>query len=126
MQMFHPKGMTALHSRLPLVVQHVMVEVMVADQDRFWAQVKKTSTCWLWEGPRRGDPAQPRPYGEYGFNGQIVGAHRYALVLQLGRLIRPGYEACHSCDIHFCVRHLYEGTHQDNMDDQKRKRRRKV
>lgn len=41
---------------------------------------------------------------------------------KLGRPVRPGYEACHSCGHKWCVSsdHIYEGTHYQNMQDRRR------
>ena len=52
-------------------------------------------------------------------NGQWVDFHRSALQVVLGRSIRPGLYACHTCDNKQCVSpdHLYEGTPQDNVRD---------
>jgi hypothetical protein len=49
----------------------------------------------------------------------LVGAHRLALEHRLGRPIKPGLLACHTCDVKACVEpwHLYEGTHKQNADD---------
>jgi hypothetical protein len=46
-------------------------------------------------------------------------AHTYALTKKLGRPLRPGMEALHSCDRSACVSwdHLREGTHAENMAD---------
>lgn len=45
--------------------------------------------------------------------------HRFALELKLGRPLRKGYYALHTCDFKICCNpaHLYEGTLQDNADD---------
>ena len=52
-------------------------------------------------------------------NGKYVYLNRYILEQKLGRPIRVGYEACHSCNITNCIEpeHIYEGTHSDNMRD---------
>jgi hypothetical protein len=45
--------------------------------------------------------------------------HRLILERKLGRPIRPGYHALHTCDHPSCVNpeHLYEGTDKDNARD---------
>lgn len=45
--------------------------------------------------------------------------HRIMLVMKLGRPIRPGMMALHTCDTPRCVaeEHLYEGTAKQNTED---------
>lgn len=52
-------------------------------------------------------------------DGKTVGAHRFALERALGRPLREGMCACHSCDREGCVNdaHLWEGTSGDNTRD---------
>lgn len=53
---------------------------------------------------------------------------RVILKNKLGREIQPGYFACHDCDTPRCVNpgHIYEGTHQDNMDDRRKRGRNRL
>lgn len=46
-------------------------------------------------------------------------ASRIILARRLGRTIRQGYCALHTCDVRRCVNedHIYEGTYQDNAND---------
>lgn len=73
--------------------------------------------CKLWTGEKVGK-------GYAGCGGKVRG-NRVVLARKLGRKIKPGYMALHTCDIRHCVNedHLYEGTHQDNMDDMVRRGR---
>jgi hypothetical protein len=52
-------------------------------------------------------------------DGKRFKMHRLALERKLGRPIKPGYLACHTCDWKSCVNpdHLYEGTYSDNQRD---------
>ena len=53
----------------------------------------------------------------------VIGSHRVALMLKLGRPLRA--QALHSCDHGACISelHLWEGTQLDNMRDASRKGR---
>ncbi|MER6884061.1 HNH endonuclease [Streptomyces althioticus] len=59
-------------------------------------------------------------------SGELRGAvTRIVLADALGRPIKEGHVACHTCDHPWCVEraHLWEGTHQDNLRDRDRKGR---
>lgn len=84
--------------------------------------------CHPWTGARRGQDGRYGAYaiGPWGKPGtRYIGAHRVALELKLGRPIKPGYLACHSCDNRICCNpeHLWEGTPRDNALDSKAKGR---
>jgi hypothetical protein len=61
------------------------------------------------------------------YRGDYERAHVVALEGKLGRPLLPGHGALHHCDVRACIepRHLYEGTHaQNNQDMRDRKRHR--
>ena len=80
-------------------------------QERFWAKVEFTDTCWLWTASTY--------HGGYGTfcvtRKQKVGAHRWAYE-QLRGPIPAGLELDHLCRIHHCVfpDHLEPVTHREN------------
>lgn len=92
---------------------------MASPVERFWAQVKRTSACWLWMGQRN-----HKGYGRLYVNGQNVLAHRLSWQMHRGP-IPEGKLICHHCDVPGCVNpeHLFVGTYSDNMLDCARKGR---
>jgi hypothetical protein len=63
----------------------------VPEEERFWRQVRKTDTCWLWTGP------VVMTYGHLLLTGQVrVLAHRYSYELLVGS-IPDGLELDHTC-----------------------------
>lgn len=91
----------------------------------FWDKVDKSGgvdSCWVWTGALNANG-----YGSAYIDGKRVIASRHALSLKLGRAIRPGFFACHTCDNPPCVNpaHLWEGTQSENMRDCSAKNRNK-
>lgn len=68
-------------------------------EERFWAKVNKTPTCWLWTG------ALTEGYGSIGLPGRGAGsmhAHRYAYELMVAA-IPSGETIDHKCRNRACV-----------------------
>lgn len=85
----------------------------------FWAKVDKRGPdeCWPWMGAR-----SESGYGLFAVRKQHTSAHRFSLELKLGRSIKPGMYALHSCpggDNKWCANptHLREGSALDNSAD---------
>lgn len=89
---------------------------------RFWAGVDRSSSdgCWPWQRARRNSQG----HGGVWDGKRWTHAHRVAYALTNGP-IPDGMEVCHRCDNPPCCRpdHLFLGTHAENMDDMKAKRR---
>lgn len=79
----------------------------------------KTNDCITWKGSIR-----KSGYGAFNYFGKTIGAHRAAYLLFVGE-IGNGLMVCHRCDNRSCVNinHLFLGSHQDNMNDMKEKKR---
>jgi hypothetical protein len=92
-------------------------------EHRFWSKVDKSggpNACWPWTGCR-----MRQGHGQFRIHThESILAHRLSWVLTNGP-IPEGKFVCHHCDHGWCCnpRHLFVGTHQDNMDDMHRKGR---
>jgi hypothetical protein len=88
-------------------------------EQRFWAKVNKTNTCWEWKAST--------DFGNYGlfWNGKaMTRAHRMSWILHNGA-IPTGSCVLHHCDNRSCVNpsHLFLGSKTDNNLDMNRKGR---
>lgn len=94
--------------------------------ERFFAKIKKTESCWLWESSLSGNG-----YGTFFSyeNGnrrkpKHIVAHRLSWELFRGP-IPEGFWVLHKCDVRACVNpdHLFLGTAKDNTRDMFKKER---
>jgi hypothetical protein len=90
-------------------------------EERFFAKVNKTETCWLWTGCKR-----PGGYGQVTINKKAYSTNRISYEMHKGK-IPDGLIIRHKCDIPSCVNpdHLEIGTHKDNTRDMIERGRRK-
>ncbi len=79
----------------------------------FWAKVTKSKGCWLFKGS-----IGTHGYGVFQMNLKREKAHRIAWRLSYGT-IPDGLLICHTCDVRACCnpKHLFLGTHSDNVRD---------
>jgi HNH endonuclease len=84
-------------------------------EQRFWAQVDKTETCWLWTGVQFSTG-----YGQIKVNRKTSLAHRIAWYLTTGAM--PGGPLHHSCGVKHCVNpaHLHEHSRLSHAEEHKR------
>lgn len=88
----------------------------------FWSRVAITADnnqCWLWVGGK-----DSNGYGLINLYGKNDRVHRVAWRYP-NYIIPEGMEICHSCDNPACCnpKHLFLGTHKENMDDMNAKGR---
>ena len=90
-------------------------------RNRFFSKVDKTESCWVWSSYKTKEG-----YGRIQAFGKPMYSHRISWLIHFGK-IPNGKEVCHRCDNPSCVnpKHLFIGTHKDNMQDMFKKGRRK-
>ena len=83
------------------------------DEERFWAFVRKSDSCWVWTG----DVVQGG-YGRFQMHGTKVLAHRMSYEIAFGAF-DASLKVLHRCDNPPCVNpaHLWLGTAKDNALD---------
>lgn len=92
--------------------------------ERFWRSVRRTNSCWLWEGGK-----DSNGYGQFGVNGKSVLVHRFSYELHKGKIptnnTYHGVCVLHICDTPNCVnpKHLVLGTQRENIKDRDNKGR---
>lgn len=87
---------------------------------RFWQQITKTDSCWLWTGAKT-----QRGYGTTRCDDGYELTHRIAWEIQNKTPVPKGLCVMHSCDIRSCVNpsHLSVGTLAENCLDRHLKNR---
>jgi len=94
---------------------------MPTKHNRFWSKVAIAGPdeCWSWLASRNS-----HGYGTFGIKCQTCAAHRIAWILTNGPIPSERW-VLHKCDNRLCCnpRHLFLGTHRDNMDDMVQKGR---
>ena len=96
---------------------------MQSTLDRFMSKVKvdDSTGCWEWQGAKNKDG-----YGTFYSKdfGDSVLAHRTSYLIFVQAILK-GNLICHTCDNPGCVNpcHLFQGTHNQNMQDMAKKKR---
>jgi hypothetical protein len=89
-------------------------------EDRFWAKVEKTESCWLWTASLN----QKTRYGQFfRRHGEPVDAHRFSYELANGP-IPDKHDVHHTCHVRHCVNpvHLEAVTRSRNLALRKNRR----
>ena len=83
----------------------------IALEERFWAKVVRTDSCWLWTASRVCDG-----YGQFRVGSRPVSAHRFAYELLVGP-IPDGLQIDHLCRVRHCVNpaHMEPVTQRVNI-----------
>jgi len=82
-------------------------------------EVDQKTGCYRWLGA-----TNSAGYGVLYYLGKLCLAHRVTWEVSVGP-IEEGLSVCHKCDTPGCINpsHLFLGTHQDNMEDMRKKGR---
>lgn len=89
-------------------------------EERFWAKVNKTPTCWIWQGAKT-----TGGYGIVTIGGKNYSAHKLSWQWANGKPVPEGQVLLHKCDNPLCVNpeHLTPDTQQNNVLDRVNKGR---
>jgi len=82
-------------------------------EQRFWAKVSKTDTCWVWTAGIN----RKTGYARFAIrHGEMMDGHRYSYELHHGP-IPEGYDVHHTCHVRHCVNpaHLEAVTRSENL-----------
>ena len=79
-------------------------------EQRFWAKVDKTDTCWLWTGKLL------KKYSQFWYEGKVTSGHRASYRMFKGD-IPEGLHIDHLCKVCHCVNpdHLEAVTPRENL-----------
>lgn len=82
----------------------------------FWMSVAISddeTECWPWTG------YEEDGYGQFFWDGRMVGAHELALTFTTGEVRAPGLDTCHRCNNPICCNpnHLRFDTRASNVAD---------
>lgn len=113
------RGWCNRHYRLWRITGSTDDPIRLTLEDRFWSQVQKTDSCWLWIGWRNAFG-----YGRLYDGKKPVIAHRLSFFIHNGYW--PSPMCLHACDNPPCVNpaHLKSGTGSENTQQMWDRRRR--
>lgn len=86
---------------------------MKSTEERFWSFVKKTNSCWFWEGYKDKDG-----YGQFGISRNVKKrAHRFSYELLTGKISKKN-QLDHLCRNRSCVNpeHLEPVSSKENSN----------
>lgn len=71
------------------------------EKERFWANVDRSGSCWLWTGP-----ISSTGYGGVQWQGRRANAHKVAYVMERGP-VPKGLQLDHLCRVRRCVNPIH-------------------